>query len=271
MLVRMPSAKVHISACPGMIGPIINEGSLRFVCQVLDRRGLDLVDMDEKLYVYKYAVKPDLLMVLQCEVENYKRLEQSPFVLHISHAVRSTDADFRGECLRGFLLPFAGKALASEDWDWTTEDKESLMLDILDAVHDFEVRGVVHTDLKCANILLTPDGLKLIDLDFLGSTSPWSSPFDIDSRQAAVHTFGKTIWELFTEQVPHHMAMNEVEVEGSLPAYIKELVHDCCIGHKYMCVKQLYDATEQCLEPVRGRRVSTAELVLTRGKDKQGL
>ncbi|KAK0444808.1 hypothetical protein EV421DRAFT_2018554, partial [Armillaria borealis] len=97
--------------------------------------------------------------ILQCELDVYSRLHGSPYVLpiiglveRVRHFVVYDDPHTKDVPVTdGFLIPFVG---IFSQWcpgfctEWTIQEKEFLALTLMDALLDFEQRGVHTTDLK---------------------------------------------------------------------------------------------------------------------------
>jgi serine/threonine protein kinase len=114
--------------------------------------------------------------------------------------------------------------------------KRQRMMELIDLVISLHDKGLLHGDIKLANLLIAPDG-SLRFCDFEGcqeesiatppeeATLNWLSParlrnIDSDmpqSRQDDFYALGLTIWELFTGKVPF-AGLREDEVERKILA-----------------------------------------------------
>lgn len=188
------------------------------------RGGVSLVLHGGREYIYKSLDAPRYarqggLEELQNELDTNFLVRESPYVLPIAALIsqvsyqvfHTADEDPRPTItpqavIRGFLVPFMGAT--SRLWypfEWSVDEKLALTAGLIRAVAAIESLGVNLTDLKQANVLLTLEGIKLIDLN----TITYSKGYYDDSGQRQVGTssytlynLGKTIIELFTERQP---------------------------------------------------------------------
>lgn len=230
---------------------------------------VQLKDISDELYICKSCHFNSGLLQLQQELDNYVKLRHSPYILPLRGLVRCDDWSIefsdsgvpnpvqRG-ALCGLLIPFCGSH--STLWfprEGKPFEKEVLAVALLDAVLDVELRGVNLCDLKRANILLTPRGLRLIDIDACAKTS---SNID-DPAQQTVYNFGMTLSELFSETLPLDNLIHDTSLlEGATPL-MANLIERCCFSCQDLSMKQLYDNTLKMLRPIRSRtRVTVSSL-----------
>ena len=128
----------------------------------------------------------------------------------------------------GFLIPFSG---IFSQWcigyrtEWTIQGKEFLALTLMDALLDFEQRGVHATDLKCPNILLTKDGLKIIDLDLQTHTLEYAREWrgvECGDAVRALYNMAMAISELFLYGTTY-----AVSCEAAAPQPFIQLIEWC--------------------------------------------
>lgn len=143
--------------------------------------------------------------------------------------------------------------------EWTPFEKEVLAVSLLDAVLDIELRGIHLSDLKGANVLLTPRGLRLIDIDAQTSTFQFHNS-SYRGSISTVYNFGRTLSELFSEELPSGDPVAGTSVEGATPV-MRELILSCCQPTRYNSMKDLYDAMFETLQPIRTRTDITVSIL----------
>lgn len=243
------------------------------------RAHLFLYSIGAELYVYKQCTEHDL-EIHQNELDNYHLLRDSTVILPIrglvcrpytcillDHPHASVD-DFIA--IDGFLIPFVGAhSRLFYTGEWSSSEKEALAVALIDAVLVAEHRGVHLSDLKGENVLLTVDGLKLIDIHDCIITPGYSmrtigsSPAEINWK--SVVNLGKAIAELFVERVPTDMYTGLTLFDGATEPFV-ELISRCCEIKEFHSVQQMYDATRDLLQPIRSRGVSIPALAEKRAK-----
>lgn len=149
-----------------------------------------------------------------------------------------------------FLIPFAG---TFSQWclgfctEWTIEEKDCLALMLMDAMLDFEQRGIYTIDLKTPNILLTTEGLKIIDLDLETHTLGYSR-WGIWSGSAvhALYNMAMAMQEFFLFGTPY-----AIRCEEAIPKPFIQLI-DWCLEDAFGSVAEMMAKTASMLEPTRG-------------------
>lgn len=217
----------HPESFPGILSPhldlpIFDKPNLRFIETLRENLSsktkvsvVQLGDGSDDLYVFKSCHSSSHISLLQDEADNYIKLRDSPYILPIRGLVRCDEwsIEFNDSnvpiavqkgVLCGILLPFCGDH--SILWfpnEWKCSEKEVLAVALIDAVLDITRRGVNLCDLKGLNILLTPRGLCLIDLDSLTTTTGYGDfgYFNHPLKQT-VYNLGIALAELFSETGP---------------------------------------------------------------------
>ncbi|RDB16605.1 hypothetical protein Hypma_002798 [Hypsizygus marmoreus] len=228
----------------------------------LRTRCVQVIELDGQLLVSK-QISEDNIVALQEEFDNYLRAQNSPYILPLQGLIREQQLYVEPETMRvrsrerivGFLLPFVG---ILSQWllggEWTVEEKEFLAITLLDGVLDLERRGVYLSDLKKGNILLTPAGLKIIDLSSTAYT-----PGYIDRRITEAsprwtpYGLGRAFAELFLERHPSYQGATFIPFSATTP--IKEVIKRCCtnFSDEFQSVEDLWEATTSLLQPIRER------------------
>ncbi|KAK0458637.1 uncharacterized protein EV420DRAFT_1748096 [Desarmillaria tabescens] len=195
--------------------------------------------------------------ILQSELDVYSLLHGSPYVFpivgrveRVRHFVVYDDPYVKDVPVTDrFLIPFAGTL---SQWclgfrtEWTMQEKECLALTLMDAMLDFEQRGVYTTDLKCSNILLTKGILKIIDLDLQTHTLGYSR-WGVEGGNAvqALYNMSMAIKELFLSGTTY-----TIHREGAVPKPFVQLI-EWCEEDPFGSVAEMMVKTADMLDPVR--------------------
>lgn len=121
-----------------------------------------------------------------------------------------------------------GGDLATKPGPWNPKDAATFMVKLCRGVQAAHAAGVVHCDLKPANVMLTKDGEpKLVDFDLAKSQSNASdsargniafmAPEQYEGREnclappADIYALGGILWALLTGKAPHGETASQVE------------------------------------------------------------
>lgn len=125
----------------------------------------------------------------------------------------------------------------------------TIALDVIKGIHFFHTHGVLHRDIKSANVLLSKahDQAKICDVGLahiIGTTGNISSAnqpmqgtfaycspemlFNKRCREAAdIYSFGVVLWEIITQETPQRGNLRDLEVPDECPQEIADLVDRC--------------------------------------------
>ncbi|PBK99010.1 hypothetical protein ARMGADRAFT_485739 [Armillaria gallica] len=137
-----------------------------------------------------------------------------------------------------------------------------LALTLMDALLDFEQRGVHTTDLKCSNILLTKEGLQIIDLDLQTHTPEYARWGGVECSDAvrALYNMAMAISELFLSGTTY-----VVSCEEAVPQPFIQLI-ERCKNDAFGSVAEMMAKTGEMLAPARARVKNMSASVLAEAR-----
>lgn len=260
--------------------PVFQFSAMKMICIPGFDGAVKVVEVDKSQLIYKRLVLTseagkDVELerrrrdILQCELEVYSRLHGSPYVLpivglveRVRHFVVYDDPHTKNVPVTdGFLIPFVG---IFSQWclgfctEWTIQEKEFLALALMDALLDFEQRGVHTTDLKNTNNLLTREGLKIIDLDLQTHTPGYGRWGGVECSDAvrALYNMAMAISELFLSGTTY-----AVLCEGVVSQPFIQLI-EWCKKDAFGSVAEMMAKTGEMLAQARARVKNMSASVL---------
>lgn len=175
---------------------------------------------------------------------------------------------------------------------WYARGKRSAC-DIARGLHYLHSHKIVHLDIKSSNILLARDGAcKIADVGLARSlltktllseagtmgTFAWSAPEVLTGQPcgiaADIYSFGITLWEIVTGEIPNRGTMRNPEVPAECPQEVLELIDKCTLADPKQrpTAKQIVQLLEKSGEgtpqqaQARGAVLRTASLAAWRDK-----
>ncbi|KAL4431266.1 hypothetical protein ABPG75_006522 [Micractinium tetrahymenae] len=165
--------------------------------------------------------------------------------------------------------------------------------DMARGLHYLHSHKIVHLDIKSSNVLLARDGTcKIADVGLARSlltktllseagtmgTFAWSAPEVLTGQPcgiaADIYSFGITLWEIVTGEIPNRGTMRNPEVPAECPQEVLELIDRCTLADPKQrpTAKQIVQMLEKSGEgtpqqaQARGAVLRTASLAAWRDK-----
>jgi hypothetical protein len=196
-------------------------------------------------YVFKSANLPGDEHSLAQELRNYKLVEDLKWAAELRGIVR------RQNRKEGILVRYYSGGDLRQHFDADEGRKQRWVIQMATALHEFEKRGYIQQDLKCANIVVEDSGdIRMIDLENAGGTKDWAHPdnlvgiispmksreskeVSLERKEYVVYGFGKTVWELYVGGVPIH----DEELKNA-PEWVQYLVNGC-LNRKFRSIAEV--------------------------------
>jgi hypothetical protein len=234
--------------------PPFNAGGLRTIDHtelILSKTiqpGVDVVQVrgDTTVYIHKYMTPNCFPASFNIEVNNYTKLGDSPYVPDLVAVITKNNEN------RGLLL----SAIDGDDLSelrLTLNDKWSVTAKLLHVLVDLESRSYFPQDLKPGNIMLRSVDKSLVIIDLGdGLTEGYyrdrSGSKRIEDRRMApagefrpsdsFYTIGRTIWAIWSDD---DFCFKDAEPPTTIPALIRDLIHNCCDVAHFKDIRELYD------------------------------
>ena len=210
--------------------------------------GVDVVQVqgDTSFYIHKYMTPNSFPTSFNIEVNNYTKVGNSPYVPNLVAIITKNNEN------RGLLL----SAIDGDDLSeltLTLNDKWSVTAKLLHVLVHLESRSYFPQDLKPENIMLrcVDKSLVIIDLGD-GRTEGYyrdrSSSKRIQDRDMAppgefrpsdsFYTIGRTFWAIWSDD---SFCFKYAEPPNTIPALIRDLIHNCCDVEHFNSIQELYD------------------------------
>lgn len=170
--VAMPPVKIDLSFDSQIIPYTSLEPSLTKLPHEVHRP----VTFTGKVYLMKTAALPGDEFHLLQELSHYKKLSGSRWLPELGGIVNRQGRQ------EAFLVRYYPAGDLRRHFDADEHTKRSWVVQLAQALAEFNATGFYHRDIKCANIVVDDENnIRIIDLENTGTTEGWSHPDDANA------------------------------------------------------------------------------------------
>ena len=189
---------------------------------------ISIIEKDNKQYLFKEAFSDDEINNLKNEVFILSIIKDSKYVPKINKYKFSDSNNY-------FICEYIKGKRFNEIFDYSNEEKIKYMIKLIAAVKDIHYRGIVHCDLKPANILIDENNdIKIVDFGISVLNNKKSVHYGTLSYcsleqlygnkvsvQSDIYSLGIILYELLNKKLPFVGTQKEIRKQKKYSKIIK--------------------------------------------------